>query len=232
MIKTISSSERHFTDMGWLKTYWLFSFSDYYDPHNANHGALRVFNDDVVQPGTGFGTHPHEEMEIVSIVLRGEMTHQDSMGNKTVIRAGDVQRMTAGTGLRHSEWNHADSEVHFFQIWIQPDQSGLSPGYDQQFFSPESYRGQLLPVASDKDIQGVVKLNTGASIYRSHLTADQNVQFDCSPGHVQFVYIVDGEATINGTHILARDQARIKNEKHLDIRTASETDLVLIEVRE
>ena len=121
MFRIIKAADRHFNDFGWLQTYWLFSFSDYYDPKNANHGALRVFNDDVVQPNTGFATHPHEEMEIVSIILSGEMTHADTMGNSTIIRAGDIQRMTAGTGLRHSEWNHGPDPVHFFQIWIKPD---------------------------------------------------------------------------------------------------------------
>ena len=123
MIEIVKAGARHLSDFGWLKTYWLFSFSDYYDPRNIQFGALRVFNDDVVQPGTGFPTHPHEEMEIVTIVLDGEMTHQDSMGNKTVIRTGDVQRMSAGTGLTHSEYNLADRPVHFYQIWIFPDEA-------------------------------------------------------------------------------------------------------------
>lgn len=114
MIEIVKADNRHFSDYGWLKTYWLFSFSNYYDPHNIQFGALRVFNDDIVEPGTGFPTHPHEEMEIITIVLRGEMTHKDSMGNETVIKAGDVQRMSAGTGLTHSEYNLAEIPVHFF----------------------------------------------------------------------------------------------------------------------
>ncbi len=118
MIDIIKADQRHFSDFGWLQTYWLFSFSSYFDPQNIRFGSLRVFNDDVVNPGTGFPTHPHEEMEIITIVLEGEMTHQDSMGNKTVIKAGDVQRMSAGTGLTHSEYNLAEKPVHFYQIWI------------------------------------------------------------------------------------------------------------------
>ena len=116
MIQIIPSEKRHFSDMGWLKTYWLFSFGDYFDKENTHHGSLRVFNDDIVLPQTGFGTHPHEEMEIVSIVLDGEMEHHDTMGNKTIIRTNDVQRMTAGTGLQHSEWNRGEKPVKFFQI--------------------------------------------------------------------------------------------------------------------
>ena len=123
MIEVTKANERHLSNFGWLKTYWLFSFSSYFDPHNIQFGALRVFNDDVVEPGTGFPTHPHEEMEIITIVINGEMTHEDSMGNKTIIRAGDVQRMSAGTGLTHSEFNLADEPVHFYQIWIYPDKS-------------------------------------------------------------------------------------------------------------
>ena len=127
MIQTVSAEQRHFSDFDWLKTYWLFSFSDYYDPANIQFGALRVYNDDVVAPGTGFPTHPHREMEIITLVLDGEMTHADSMGNRTVIGPGDVQRMSAGTGLTHSEFNLAAAPVHFHQIWIYPDQRGLAP---------------------------------------------------------------------------------------------------------
>ena len=118
MIHVIRADDRHFTDFGWLKTYWLFSFSEYYDPVNIQFGALRVFNDDVVAPHTGFGTHPHQEMEIITIVLDGEVTHEDSLGTKAVIRAGDVQRMSAGTGIRHSEFNLGEVPAHFYQIWL------------------------------------------------------------------------------------------------------------------
>src|SRR5210317_1860784 len=147
MIEIIKADERHFSDFGWLKTYWLFSFSNYFDPHNIQFGALRVFNDDVVEPGTGFPTHPHEEMEIVTVVLDGEITHEDSMGNKSVIRKGDVQRMSAGTGLTHSEFNLADKPVHFYQIWILPDQRGLSPSYDQKRFDTGLVKNRVYPVA-------------------------------------------------------------------------------------
>ena len=169
MIDIINAAERHFSDFGWLKTYWLFSFSNYYDPQNIQFGALRVFNDDVVEPGTGFPTHPHEEMEIITIVLEGEMTHQDSMGNKAVIKAGDVQRMSAGTGLTHSEFNLADKPVHFYQIWIFPDKAGLNPTYDQNSYEASDWKNRLLPVASGQDIQGAVTFHTDATIYRCAL---------------------------------------------------------------
>ena len=137
MIEIIKADRRHFSDFGWLKTYWLFSFSGYFDPQNIQFGALRVFNDDVVDPGTGFPTHPHEEMEIVTIVLEGEMTHADSMGNKAKIEAGDVQRMSAGAGLAHSEFNLAEKPVHFYQIWMFPDKAGLTPSYDQRHYDTQ-----------------------------------------------------------------------------------------------
>jgi redox-sensitive bicupin YhaK (pirin superfamily) len=148
MIQVIRASERHFTDYNWLQTYWLFSFADYYDPDNIQFGALRVVNDDVVQPHKGFGTHPHEEMEIITIVLEGEVTHADSLGTKAVIRAGDVQRMSAGTGIRHSEFNLGDVPAHFYQIWLYPDTRGVEPGYGQQSFAAADRTNRLLPVAS------------------------------------------------------------------------------------
>src|SRR5512139_2308538 len=169
MIQIIPADKRHFSDFGWLKTYWLFSFSNYYDPSNIQFGALRVFNDDVVAPGAGFPTHPHEEMEIVTIPLQGEMTHEDSMGNKGVIKANDVQRMSAGTGLTHSEFNLADKPVHFYQIWIFPDSKGLNPTYDQRSFSPVTFRNRLVPVASGQGIPETVTFHTDATIYRSEL---------------------------------------------------------------
>lgn len=174
MIDIIKADQRHFSDFGWLQTYWLFSFSDYYDPHNIQFGALRVFNDDVVAPETGFPTHPHEEMEIVTLVLEGEMTHQDSMGNKTVIKAGDVQRMSAGTGLTHSEFNLTDKPVHFHQIWIYPDTKGLAPSYDQESFDAEAWANRLLAVASGQGIDGAVTFHTDATIYRCSMDKGRN----------------------------------------------------------
>src|SRR5512137_605268 len=171
MFDVIRASHRHHSDFGWLKTYWLFSFSNYFDPRNIQFGALRVFNDDVVEPGTGFPTHPHEEMEIITTVLDGEMTHQDSMGNRTVIKAGDVQRMSAGTGLTHSEFNLAAAPVHFYQIWIFPDTKGLNPTYDQRTFSSAIFTNRLVPVASGRGIRDTVTFHTDATIYRSELKA-------------------------------------------------------------
>ena len=226
----IKADERHFSDFGWLKTYWLFSFSNYFDPHNIQFGALRVFNDDVVQPGTGFPTHPHEEMEIITIVLDGEMTHEDSMGNKTVIRAGDVQRMSAGTGLTHSEFNLSDIPVHFYQIWILPDQAGLQPSYDQKSFSADSWRNTLLPVASGQEIDGTVTFHTAATIYRCDLEKGKDVTLAVTTGRRIFVYVTKGEIDANGTTVSEKDQARIDVDEPLKLNARESAEVILIDV--
>ena len=194
---------------------------NYFDPHNIQFGALRVFNDDVVQPGTGFPTHPHKEMEIITIVLEGEMTHQDSMRNKTVIQAGDVQRMSAGTGLTHSEFNLADRPVHFYQIWIFPDESGLKPTYDQKRFEASEWRNRLLPVASGQSIDGVVAFHTDATIYRCSLEAGKEAVHKTTAGRRIFIYLAEGQITANGETLKSNDQARIDTDAPLALKRSS-----------
>ena len=230
MIKIIKADERHFSNFGWLRTYWLFSFSDYYDPENIQFGALRVFNDDVVEPGTGFPTHPHQEMEIVTIVLEGEITHQDSMGNKAIIQAGDVQRMSAGTGLTHSEFNLAEKPVHFYQIWIYPDVRGLKPTYDQKHFSPSSWKNRLVPVASGQGLPDVVTFHTNATIYRADLDKGQQVEFKTEDSRRIFVYITEGDLSINNKNMRRGEQARIDLERKLILKASRDTRLILIDV--
>lgn len=229
-IDIIRAQDRHFTDFGWLKTFWLFSFASYYDPHNIQFGALRVFNDDVVAPGTGFPTHPHEEMEIITIVLDGEMTHQDSMGNKAVIRAGDVQRMSAGTGLTHSEFNLAEQPVHFYQIWVLPDTPRLEPSYDQRSFTPDQWRNRLLPVASGKAIESVVSFHTDATIYRGQLDAGNRLHFDNTAGRRVFVYLTEGELTVDGLVLNKADQARVDTEKPICLVAGADAEFILVDV--
>ena len=229
-IDIIRAQDRHFTDFGWLQTYWLFSFASYYDPHNIQFGALRVFNDDVVAPGTGFPTHPHEEMEIITIVLDGEMTHQDSMGNKAIIRAGDVQRMSAGTGLTHSEFNLAEQPVHFYQIWVLPDTPRLEPSYDQRSFTPDQWRNRLLPVASGQAIENVVSFHTDATIYRGQLDAGNRLNFDNTAGRRVFVYLTEGELTIDGLVLNKADQARVDTEKPICLVAGADAEFILVDV--
>jgi redox-sensitive bicupin YhaK (pirin superfamily) len=229
-IEIIRADQRHFSDFGWLKTCWLFSFSNYFDPRNIQFGALRVFNDDIVEPGTGFPTHPHEEMEIVTIVLAGEMTHEDSMGNRTVIRAGDVQRMSAGTGLTHSEFNLAPEPVHFYQIWIFPDKAGLRPTYDQKSFVPTAWRNRLFPVASGQNLPGAVTFHTDATIYRGALDEEVEVTLNDTAGRRIFVYLTKGRLSVNGLWLGAKDQARIDLDGPLVLKTDVEADFILIDV--
>jgi redox-sensitive bicupin YhaK (pirin superfamily) len=166
MISLRKSAERGYADHGWLKSFHSFSFADYYDPHHMGFGNLRVINEDRIAPGTGFGTHGHRDMEIVSYVLDGALAHQDSMGNGAAILPGEVQRMTAGTGVRHSEFNHAkDAPAHFLQIWILPDQGGLTPGYEQKAFAEADKRGRLKLVAAPGGTDGAVTLNADARIH-------------------------------------------------------------------
>ena len=230
MIEVIKAKDRHFTDFGWLQTYWLFSFSSYFDPHNIQFGALRVFNDDVVQPGTGFPTHPHEEMEIITIVLTGEMTHEDSMGNKSIIKAGDVQRMSAGTGLTHSEFNLAKTPVHFYQIWIFPDESALKPTYDQKTFSPSQWKNRLFPVASGQGIPDTVTFHTDATIYRCAINTGKSVTLAKTSGRRIFVYLTDGQVEVNGYGMIPKDQARVDIEEPLKIDAKKDSDFILIDV--
>jgi redox-sensitive bicupin YhaK (pirin superfamily) len=230
MIDVIKAQDRHFSDFGWLKTYWLFSFSRYFDPHNIQFGALRVFNDDVVEPGTGFPTHPHEEMEIITIVLKGEMTHEDSMGNKAVIKAGDVQRMSAGTGLTHSEFNLADRPVHFYQVWIYPDESGLEPTYGQRTYDPSEWKNRLLPVASGQNLQNVVTFHTDATIYRCDLEAGRKITFDLTKERRIFIYLTKGHLSVNGQQIAEADQARVDVEEPLVLAAEHGAEFILIDV--
>lgn len=232
MLKKIVAADRHYNDLGWLQTYWLFSFSNYYDPENLQHGTLRVFNDDIVQPQTGFNTHPHEEMEIVSVILDGEMTHKDSMGNEILIKKGDVQRMTAGTGLQHSEWNTGNKPVSFFQIWILPDKRGLQPTYDQKYFDDGYFKNRLALIASGELAEEAVHLNTDAAFYRSRLIKDFELSYDSRKGYCQFIYVVKGHLIVNGEHVATRDQLRIQGEDLLYLQAHRTSDFLLIEIPE
>lgn len=230
MIVRVPPQQRHFNDFGWLQTYWLFSFSDYYDPQNLQFGALRVFNDDVVQPGQGFPTHPHQEMEIITIVLDGEMTHGDSMGNKTVIKAGDVQRMSAGTGLTHSEFNLGEQPVHFHQIWIFPDERGLQPSYDQHHFEPEEWRNKLLPVASGQRKPNAVTFHTDATIFRCELDAGREVVHSTNGERRVFVYVTHGTLQFADEIAVPGEQIRIDFTAPLTFKARTQCQFILIDV--
>ena len=228
----IPANKRHFTDMGWLQTYWLFSFSNYHDPANMGHGKLRVFNDDVVKPGTGFPTHPHEEMEIITIVMRGEISHKDSMGNGGVIRAGEVQRMSAGTGLTHSEYNHGDRDLHFYQTWILPDKKELLPSYEQKQFDPVNFKNVLFPLASGQEKAGAVSFHTDGTIYRSQLEAGRQLEFSTNVNRRIFVYLTEGSLLVNSERLGEKDRARFDTVEKLSFEAHKDSDFILIDVPE
>jgi redox-sensitive bicupin YhaK (pirin superfamily) len=233
MIKTIKSRERHHANFGWLDTHWHFSFGSYYDPSNENWGALRVFNDDVVQPGQGFGTHSHRDMEIITYVLAGELEHQDSTGNRGVIHPGEVQVMSAGSGLQHSEYNCSkDKPVHFMQIWILPRTVGSKPRWEQHQFAPSERQGKLLPIVSSGDIKDTLTIDQDAQIYVSALAAGSQVTHLTKPDRKSYLFAIDGEVSMNGVKIGAGDQARISDESALCIKAGKEVEFILLDVPE
>jgi quercetin 2,3-dioxygenase len=214
------SQERGFADHGWLKSFHSFSFADYFDPKNIEFGALRVINEDRVAPGRGFGTHPHRDMEIISYVLEGELEHRDSMGNGTIIRPGDVQRMTAGTGVQHSERNpSAEHGVHFLQIWIRPNRMGLQPGYEQKRFSDQDKRGRLRLVVSGDGAEGSVSIHQDVRMYAGLFSGAEYADLEIDPGRRLYVHVVRGALTVNGIRLAGGD-------------AVTETEIMDIELRD
>jgi len=214
MIALRPATERGHADHGWLNTYHSFSFADYYDPRHMGFRALRVINEDWVQPGRGFGTHGHQDMEIITYVLEGALSHKDSMGNASAIRPGEVQRMSAGTGVRHSEYNPSPAEpVHLLQIWIQPNQQGLEPSYEQKTFSYQEKLGKLRLVASEDGRDGSVRIHQDASLYASILTKDASVLHQLEPDRHAYVHVASGSVLLNGKPLRAGDGAALTSEK-------------------
>ena len=200
------SSERGHADHGWLDSYHSFSFADYYDPQHMGFGPLRVINEDRVQPGKGFGTHGHRDMEIISYVLEGALGHQDSMGTGSTIVPGDVQRMSAGSGVRHSEFNHEKQGVtHFLQIWIEPNVSGIPPSYEQKHFTPEDKRGRLRLIASPDGRDGSVTIHQDAQMYAGLFDGAETAKHPLLEGRKGYVHVVRGRVTVNGNVLEAGD---------------------------
>lgn len=231
MIKVIKSNERHHRDLGWLSTYWHFSFDDYYDPANTNWGALRVFNDDVIQPGQGFGAHPHRDMEIVTYVLEGELDHEDNQGNRGIIRPGEIQVMSAGSGIVHSEYNHStEHPVHLLQLWILPRTKGSKPRWAQRQFTLQQRSGTLLPVVSGGDIPDTLGIDQDATIYISALRAGQEVTRKSRTDRKGYLFVIAGTLTLNGIPLEAGDQARIAREPELTLGAMEDAELILLDL--
>lgn len=228
MIDVIQSDTRGSADHGWLQSKHTFSFAGYYDPARIHFGALRVINEDRVAPGQGFGTHPHNDMEIVSYVVSGAMEHKDSMGNGTVIRAGEVQRMTAGTGVLHSEFNHSQEDpVHFLQIWIIPEQNGLEPGYEQTLFPREDKLNRLRLVGSRDGRDGSLTIHQDVDLYASVLERGKTVALDDVGQRRIFVQVVSGNIDVNGTRLAAGDGARLAEQDGVSISALDEAEFLL-----
>lgn len=231
MITLRKSSDRGQADHGWLHSQHSFSFADYHDPQEMGWGPLRVINEDSVEPGQGFGTHGHRDMEIISYVLDGELEHKDSMGNGTVIRPGDVQRMSAGTGVRHSEFNPSPrSPVHFLQIWIEPAAVGMAPSYEQKYFSPEEKKGRLRLLASQDGRDGSVTVHRDADLYAGLLGPGEKVTHQLATDRMAYLHLIRGEASINGVRLETGDAAKIKGEQNLTIIANADSEVLLFDL--
>ncbi len=231
MITLRKAQDRGHADHGWLDTWHTFSFADYYDPEQMGFRALRVINDDVVAPGRGFGTHPHRDMEIVTYVLEGALAHKDSMGNASTIVPGEVQRMSAGTGVLHSEFNHSKTDrVHLLQIWLLPDRTGIEPSYEQTFFPDEEKRGRLRLVAAPDGAEGSVTIHQNARLYATLLEPGQEVAHDLAPGRHAWVHVARGAVRLNGLPLRAGDGAAVGDEARLTLRGEGHSEVLLFDL--
>ena len=218
MITIRPASERGHADHGWLNTYHSFSFSDYYDPKNMGFRSLRVINEDYVAPGRGFGTHPHRDMEIITYVLEGALAHKDSMGNGSTMRPGDVQRMSAGTGVLHSEINASRSEpVHLLQIWILPSTDGIKPSYEQKTYSDAEKLNQLRLVAAPNGKDGAVDIHQDARVFAARLEKGKSLRHNLGSGRAAWIQAISGEIEVNGKILNAGDGAAVENESDLSL---------------
>jgi len=225
------SNERGYADHGWLKSFHTFSFADYFDPEHVQIGPLRVINEDRVQAGQGFGTHGHRDMEIISYVLEGELAHKDSMGNGSTIRPGDVQRMSAGSGVRHSEFNPSSTHpVHFLQIWIQPNAQGIAPSYEEKRFSVQEKRGRLRIIASPDQADGSVLIHQDARVYAGLFDGDESAALNVEPGRTLYVHVARGSVTANGTDLNSGDAVTLTDTGKLELRNGQQAEVLVFDL--
>ena len=225
------SNERGFADHGWLKSFHTFSFADYFDPDHVEFGPLRVINEDRVSAGQGFGTHGHRDMEIISYVLEGALAHKDSMGSVSTIRPGDVQRMSAGSGVTHSEFNPSRTEgVHFLQIWIQPDRRGLAPSYEEKQFSVEEKRGRLRLIASPDRAEGSVLIHQDARVYAGLFTRAESATLAVPPGRRVYLHVARGAISANGTALQAGDALKLRDVAELRLEQGSDAEVLVFDL--
>jgi redox-sensitive bicupin YhaK (pirin superfamily) len=233
MLTLRPSQERGFVDHGWLKSFHSFSFADYHDPRHMGWGNLRVINEDWIAPGMGFGTHGHRDMEIVTYVLSGNLAHKDSMGNVKGIPPGDVQRMSAGTGVQHSEFNHAPNDTtHLLQIWIQPNVLGVPPSYEQTTFATSAKQGRLCLVASPDAAQGSVKIHADARLYAGLFETGQTASLKLAAGRKSYVHLVRGALKVNGVPLTAGDAALLAMEVEVVLTQADAAEVLVFDLCE
>ena len=231
MMELRRSEERGHANHGWLDSFHSFSFADYHDPAHMGFGALRVINEDRVKPGMGFGTHGHRDMEIISYVLEGALEHKDSMGNGSIIRPGNVQRMSAGTGVRHSEYNPSATDgVHFLQIWIEPAVRGVAPGYEEKNFDAASKRGRLRLIASPDGREGSVTIHQDTFVYAALLDGAETATLSLAPGRRGYVHVVRGELDLNGERLSGGDAAKLAGEGRVTLANGRSAEALLFDL--
>jgi quercetin 2,3-dioxygenase len=225
------ADERGYADHGWLRSYHSFSFADYFDPQHVEFGPLRVINEDRVVPGAGFGTHGHRDMEIISYVLEGELAHKDSTGTSSVIRPGDVQRMSAGRGVQHSEFNHSQSQpVHFLQIWIQPNVRGIAPEYEEKRFEAAEKRGRLRLIASPAGTDGSVRIHQDARVYAGLFDGNEQASLEVAAGRRIYVHVARGEVTANGETLHAGDALKLTDRTSLSLQQGVGAEVLVFDL--
>jgi redox-sensitive bicupin YhaK (pirin superfamily) len=231
MLTLRKSQERGYADHGWLKSYHSFSFANYYDPQHMGFGNLRVINEDRIAPGTGFGTHGHRDMEIISYVLEGNLAHKDTLGNVKGIPPGDVQRMSAGTGVQHSEFNHApDQTTHFLQIWIEPNVTGIPADYEQKTCPDSEKRGRLRLVASPDASEGSVLIHADARVYAGLFDGAERFSLPLARGRKGYVHLVRGELDVNGRRLAAGDAAKLEDETRIDLSSGKAAEVLVFDL--
>ncbi|HEV8331610.1 MAG TPA: pirin family protein [Steroidobacteraceae bacterium] len=225
------SKERGYADHGWLKSYHSFSFADYFDPKHVEFGPLRVINEDRVAAGQGFGTHGHRDMEIISYVLTGELAHRDSIGNGSTIRPGDVQRMSAGRGVRHSEFNPSSASlVHFLQIWIQPNVQGIEPSYEEKRFAPAEKRGRLRLIASPDQSEGSILLHQDARVYAGLIDGAESAELELAPGRLIYVHVARGAVDANGVALETGDALKLSETSQLQLQHGRDAEVLVFDL--
>jgi quercetin 2,3-dioxygenase len=231
MLTVRKAEERGHANHGWLDSYHSFSFADYHDPEHMGYGPLRVINEDRVQAGSGFGTHGHRDMEIISYVLEGALGHKDSLGNGSSIVPGDVQRMSAGTGVQHSEYNHSkDGVTHFLQIWIQPRITGIRPSYEQKHFAAAEKRGRLRLIASPDGRDGSVSMNQDALLYAGLFDGAERADLPLEPGRRGYVHVARGEINVNGQRLRAGDALKLEGVRAIELRNGREAEVLVFDL--